>query len=352
MVLHPNTENMKKILSTIVFLFFTISFMQAQSIAGTWTFINGNITITMLLLDNGTGEFQGLPIKYRTQDGKLYVDDGIQPVTYSYQLTQTSLTLSGGGLPAAIAFTKPGSSSENVAPVNQTSNQSNTATRSTNNLQTGNMTNMTAGNNSNQTGVGSDICGIWEGQQGKIVFYPDRTLLYNGTSYQYSASGNSINITGNDGSTTFTYILADNQLTLSQNANSARYTKISAIKPDKVDQQLVGKWCIMSNNYNSYSGGGSSSEECITLNADGSYIYNYSASRSAYTVDQSAYGGTANQNSDRGLWKTDGITLVSVSQTTGKTTRYTLTKENAQNGDATIVVGGRKFITAYNRPGW
>jgi hypothetical protein len=81
-------------------------------------------------------------------------------------------------------------------------------------------------------------------------------------------------------------------------------------------------------------------------------VYFYSASRSAYAGNQSAYGGTSNQNSDRGSWKTDGNTLVSVSQTTGKTSRYSLTKENAQNGDATIVVGGRKFITAFNRPGW
>ena len=64
------------------------------------------------------------------------------------------------------------------------------------------------------------------------------------------------------------------------------------------------------------------------------------------------YNGTASRNSDNGSWKTDGLTLVSVSQTTGKTSRYTLTKENAQNGDATIVIGGRKFITAYNRPKW
>jgi hypothetical protein len=42
----------------------------------------------------------------------------------------------------------------------------------------------------------------------------------------------------------------------------------------------------------------------------------------------------------------------SMGRTTGKTTRYTLAIENAQNGDATIVVGGRKFIYAYNHPGW
>jgi hypothetical protein len=342
---------MKKLSLTLVGLLLTLVLTQAQSISGTWTYNSGTFSVTMLLLDNGTGEFQGVAIKYKTLDGKLYLDDGIQPVTYNYKLAQTTLTLSGGNLQMALTFTRPGPSYENTSHVNQNITQSNAAVGNNNNLQTGNQTNIT-GNPNGQKGGGSGLTGIWEGQQGKIIFYPDGTMLYNGTSYQYSTSDNSINITGTDGSITFTSILDDNQLTLSQNASSARYSKTSALKSDIVDPQMVGKWCIMSNNYNSYSGGGSSSEECITLNSNGSYIYNYSASRSAFTADQSAYGSTANQNSDRGMWKTDGMTLVSVSQTTGKTTRYSLVKENAQNGDATIVVGGRKFVTAYNRPGW
>jgi hypothetical protein len=108
----------------------------------------------------------------------------------------------------------------------------------------------------------------------------------------------------------------------------------------------------MSSNYNSYSGGGSESQECITLNQDGTYIYSFSSSRSAYTANQAGYGGTSGQDSDRGLWKTDGLTLISVFQTTGKTTRYSLKKENVQNGDAAIVVGGKRFITTLNRPPW
>lgn len=348
-------QNLKRISITLaglsLFILIAHSQPQSQSITGTWIFNTGNFPVTMLLLNNGTGEFQGLPIKFRTQDSKLYIDDGIRPIAYSYQLTQTTLTLSGGDLQAAITFKRSGSSAENAAPVNQNVSQSNSPARNTISPNTGNIGNM-AGNTNSLTGGSSGLQGIWEGQQGKVIFYPDGTMLYNGTSYQYSASGNSINIIGNDGSTSFTYSLANNRLTLSQNANSATYSKTSELKSDRVDPQMVGKWCIMSSNYNSYSGGGSSSEECITLNADGTYEYFYSASRSAYAANQSVYGGTGNQNSDRGSWKTDGLTLVSVSQTTGKTSRYTLTKENAQNGDATIVVGGRKFVTAYNRPGW
>jgi len=341
---------MRRVFFTIAGLFFAINMVEAQSICGTWTYQSGNLPVTLLLLDNGTGEFQGMTIKYRMQDGKLTLDDGIQPVTYNYKLTPSTLTLSGGGMQMAITFSKPGPSTENIAGSNQNNSQSNSSSGNINLAQIGNNNN-TAGNNTGRSAT-SGLHGMWDGQQGKVIFYPDGTMLYNGTSYQYSASGNSINITGNDGSITFTFVISGNQLTLSQNASSARYSKTSPLKPDRVDPQMVGKWCIMSNNYNYSSRGGSGSEECITLNGDGTYEYSYSASRSAYAAGQSAYGGTANQNSDRGLWKTDGMTLVSVSQTTGKTSRYSLVKENAPNGDATIVVGGRKFVTAYNRPSW
>jgi hypothetical protein len=218
--------------------------------------------------------------------------------------------------------------------------------------QTGTIGNMAGNSPDVAVGPGVGLAGIWEGQQGKIVFYPDGMMLYNGTSYNYTSYGNSLSITGTDGSVTFNCNLQGNQLTLSQNSNSAVYSKTGSVRPDQVDPQLVGKWCMISSSYNSYSGGGSSREECITLNANGTYEYFYSGSVSAYTVDKSAYGGTANQNNDRGMWKTDGETILSVSQTTGKTTRYSLLKQNEQNGDPAILIGGRKFVTAYTRQPW
>ena len=334
-------------LALIVNFFFSV---YAQSVPGTWTFSNGNFPITMILLENGTGEFQGLPIRYKAQNGKLTIDDGIQPLVYDYKLGQNTLTLSGGDLQVAVTFSKPGATASDNVQTDQNPVQTNHNTPSATQQQ-GNMGNM-AGNTAVAAGTVSGLSGIWEGQQGKIVFYPDGMLLYNGTSYNYTSYGNSLSITGTDGSATFNTNLQGNQLTLSQNANSAVYSKTGDIRPDKVDPQLVGKWCMISSSYNTYSGGGSSREECITLNANGTYEYFYSGSVSAYTVDKSAYGGTGSQDNDRGTWKTDGETILSVSQTTGKTTRYSLLKQNEQNGDPAILIGGRKFITAYNRQPW
>jgi len=343
---------MKRLVATVFYLLIIFGYVKSQSVAGTWLYSNGNMPVTMFLNQDGTGEFQGQPLKYRIQDGKLYFDDGIKPIVYNYVLKQNSLTLSGGGMQFAISFTRAGSVPENTQGVIQQSvktqgsnNTSPTAANSENPVATGTgQTNVQSGN--------QNLYGVWDGQQGKLVFYPDGNLLYNNASYLFSVSGNQMTIKANDGSTSFSYSQTGNSLTLTQNGSSATYSKTSALKQDRVDTQLVGKWCIVSSSYNSYSGGGSSSEECITLNANGTYEYFYSAERSAYAANQSAYGGTSNQNGDRGTWKSDGLTIWSSSQTTGKVTRYSLSKANAENGDPMIILGGKKFVTAYNRPGW
>lgn len=308
--------------------------------------------VTMLLNPDGSGEFQGVMIKYTVNNGKLLFDDGIQPVTYSYILKQNSLTLSGGGMQVAITFSRSGSTGENTSgSVPQSSN--NQVNPDNNNTQgiSGKPVSAVSSQAGSQPG-NQNLSGVWEGQHGKLAFYPDGTLLYNNTSYTFSLSGNQMTISAVDGSTSFTYSQSGNSLTMSQNGSSATYSKTAQLKTDIIDPQLVGKWCILSNSYNSYSGGGSSSEECITLNANGTYDYSYSSERTAYAANQSVYGGTSNQNGDRGTWKSDGMTIWSSSQTTGKVTRYSLGKENAQNGDPMIIIGGRKFVTAYNRPRW
>lgn len=107
-------------------------------------------------------------------------------------------------------------------------------------------------------------------------------------------------------------------------------------------QSIAGTWVFNGENVNI----------TMLLNPNGTYSYNYSAERSGYTNNQSAYGGTSNQNGDQGIWKTDGITISSTSRTTSKTTRYSFSKENNENGDPMIVIGGKKNVTAYDRPRW
>jgi hypothetical protein len=256
-----------------------------------------------------------------------------------------------------VIFTHPGESQEagegSNTNLKNTQNQSVNQYNSQSDKNQGTQNNAIQGNTKpavrDQMGIksgNSELSGLWQGPGGKMAFYPDGTMLYNNASYNYSFSGGQLTISGNEGTLSFSASISGNALSLSQNGNSGQYIRIATATAEKVDQQLVGKWCIVSNSYNNYSGGGSSSEECIILNADGTYIYSYSSERS------SSNGATSGQNGDQGTWKTDGITISSTSRTTFKTTRYSISKENSQNGDPMIVIGGKKFVTAYNRPKW
>ncbi|MGB3076699.1 MAG: hypothetical protein WBB36_15325, partial [Chitinophagales bacterium] len=149
------------------------------------------------------------------------------------------------------------------------------------------------------------------------------------------------------------------QLTLTINNNSVSYTRGKA--DSKTNQQntptgagqvameLVGKWCFI--NVNSYNQGASSSSECVTLNADGTYLYYNESSRSVNTPDYA--GGTASQNEDRGTWYVQGDRLYVHSQTIGDAS-YRLEKRNHPKNvnDPMIVLDGRTFVTAYNKPPW
>src|SRR5512133_929004 len=102
-------KTIKRFLVILIFFLNLFFPLNSQSIAGTWMFTNGNFPVTMLLLNNGTGEFQGMPIRYKAQNGKLTIDDGVQPVVYDFKLDQNVLTVSGGDLQVPLKFSRAGS---------------------------------------------------------------------------------------------------------------------------------------------------------------------------------------------------------------------------------------------------
>jgi hypothetical protein len=111
---------------------------------------------------------------------------------------------------------------------------------------------------------------------------------------------------------------------------------------------LVGKWCYV--NVNSTNSGGSSTSECITLYANGTYEY-YSESSMSVNTNEYA-GGTNNQSSDSGTWRVAGNTIIANSKTQGTKT-YSLQKVNhPKNGDPMIVIDGRAYATYYQKKPW
>lgn len=115
-------------------------------------------------------------------------------------------------------------------------------------------------------------------------------------------------------------------------------------------QELVGKWCNMSQ-FTANNRGGSSRMECFQLNPDGTYTYAYEGSMSANAPGIS--GGTASQSSDAGRWTYRGDQLTAHSRN-GKVATYTLEKRNHPKNkrDPMICLNGTCFVTYYNKPAW
>jgi hypothetical protein len=118
--------------------------------------------------------------------------------------------------------------------------------------------------------------------------------------------------------------------------------------------ELVGKWCYL--DASSVNSGEISSDECITVNGDGTYEYYFDSSGSSagnnQFGDQSFNGIIDGQSQDRGTWRLDGNILYIQSEARGMQT-FTLQKMNhPKNGNPMIVISGRTYITFYQKPGW
>ncbi len=150
----------------------------------------------------------------------------------------------------------------------------------------------------------------------------------------------------------FGYTVKDDQLSLTGNNKTVTYSKgqknnqpTQTAGKGEVAMELVGKWCYMSNSLNS------SSNKCIVLNADGTYIYNSESSRSVNTTE--VYGGTSSQSGDRGTWYVQGDRIYYNSQTQGQGS-YRLEKRNHPKNvnDPMIVLDGEAYVTATMRQPW
>ncbi len=313
---------------------------QNTNIIGVWQNNQYGYQMTLMLNPEGTGEFDGEVLKYSVKDNILTLISGGQPVNYTFSLKENSLLLSGGDLKEAVTFSRDsGQLNTNSSPVILTQQASNN----------------NAGSPSNSS---NEIVGLWSASNESIEFKSNGQCAYLGQLYPYQISQGNITLSGPQGQVTFGYTITGDQLSLSYNGSTVTYTK-GAINQGISQQQssgtgqvapeLVGKWCFV--NVNSYNQGASSSSECVTLNADGTYEYYNESSRSVNTADMS--GGTSSQNSDHGTWYVQGDRLYVHSQTIGDAS-YKLEKRNHPTNvnDPMIVLDGRAFVTQYNKPPW
>jgi hypothetical protein len=312
--------------------------VQQNKIQGTWAATLSGVEMTLVLNSDGTGTFDGDKIKYTAQNGKLNLTI-IQQATklsYNYALKENSLTVSGGDLDSPVTFTRSGNSSSESTPANTP----------------------------NPASASNNLVGIWSGNNETIEFTKAGKCVYLGQVYTYQTANGNITLQTAQGNLTMGYAVSGNQLSLMANGKTVNYSKngapVTGVTPSgntvsagvgagKVALDLVGKWCY--DNVNSTNSGGSSTEQCITLKADGTYEYYSEASRS---VNTNAYsGGTNSQSSDRGTWSYDGTRIYYSSTRGAGSGSYLLEKRNhPKNNDPMIVLDGQTYVTFYQKAPW
>lgn len=301
---------------------------QQGKLQGTWHNNSFGYQMTLILNADGSGEFDGEAITYATQGNKFtmtVVAEGETNV-YTYVLEGNSLTVSGGDLDAPIAFTRSGS-------------------------------NTPAASNNGDTD--KKLFGVWSGNGEMIEFTSAGQCKYLGQTYSYQIANGQITLKTVQGDFVMAYSITGNVLSLTVNGQTVQYTKGNSAaaqnnsQPNatgkRIAQELVGKWCYV--NVNSTSSGGSSTEQCITLKADGTYEYYGETSRSVNTNTFS--GGTNSQNGDRGTWSYDGTRIYYTSSMGAGSGSYVLEKRNhPKNNDPMIVLEGTTYVTFYQKAPW
>lgn len=302
-------------------------------IYGIWQNSQFGYQMTLMLNPDGSGEFDGEMIKFTTEGSKLSIVDRGQATVYTFSLQGNSLTLSGGDLEKAITFTRSGATEQ----VTQTpAIVSDPTAKKVND------------------GSAGELIGVWSGNGETIEFKSNAQCIYLGNTFPYEISQGHVILTTGQGKVMFAYSIEGNQLNLTANGRQVTYSRgaANAIVSGKnaqgsgnVAQELVGKWCYMNNSLNS------STNRCITLNADGTYIYNSESSRTVNTSE--LYGGTASQGADQGTWYVQGDRIYYNSQTQGQGS-YRLEKRNHPKNvnDPMIVLDGEAYVTATLKAPW
>jgi len=190
------------------------------------------------------------------------------------------------------------------------------------------------------------IVGTWRGAQGTARFNPDGTGMVDGTPGRYEIRGDQLTLIGARGQITLGFELRGDVLTIKGSGGAVTLSRVQEeAGAGSVHMELVGRWCWIS--VTNANQGARQSSRCLTLNANGSYVY------AGLTDSYNPYGGATSQSADSGTWTATETTLTARS-VTGKVVTYQLEKRNHPKNvrDPMIVLDGQTFVTATNRAPW
>lgn len=350
----PKNSYLRLIMIRISFLMFfccTLPFIPSAQIGskktsnqiiGIWQNQSSGIQMMLLLDGDGKGEFDGESILYAIENNKLTITSNASHLKtiYTFRLESNSLTLSDGDLDGPVVFTRSGIDKE-FMPAAESKNPPAVPGPS----------------NTNPSTESNALYGTWSGNGESIEFKPNMQCNYLDQTYAYELTSTHCTLKTTQGNISMAYTIIGDQLTLLVNGQKINYNKGSSGLLNntinntnrKVAMELVGKWCYV--NVNSTTAGGSSSNQCFTLNANGTYEYYGESSRSVNTNTYA--GGTASQSGDRGTWSYDGQKIYYVSSTGSGSGSAMLEKRNhPKNNDPMIVLDGITYVTFYQKDPW
>lgn len=332
---------MKILLFTIslIVAFFTFSQNGASQcnadLIGKWTTSDYGYEAILVFDPNGTCEMDGMTMNYSCNGENLSIITNGKTETFVYTINSNVLSMEDAVSGLTITMKKDLGVQTQSKPKHAVEN----------------------GQNIPPVQAKNDLIGIWIGYNERIEFKENGSCIYNGQALSYETNNSSLTLITTGGNVTFNYILTKDQLTLKADGKTLVYSRegsqvantkeIGGTK--RIAQELVGKWCWT--NVTTTNTGGSTSEKCIVLNADGTYTYN--AERSMDTNTDAFYAGSTSQSNDFGTWTYDGTRIYYTSQNGQGTGSYLLEKRNhPKNGDPMIVLDGETYVTYYQKNPW
>lgn len=307
------------LLAAGILLLVKVSLGQSPArLAGTWECVSDGTRQLLVFKNDGSGMLNEEPMQYRVLENQLVVTTSAGTTTYLFKIEGNKLSVSGGDLDGILIFTR--SQAKPASP-----SFSNTA---------------------------KEILGTWSGEGEIIEFRPDGSCRYNDAQMMYKLSQGNVILETATGTVAFGYSVKANRLTLTANGQQAVYDRVSTPKPSAPTKSqarnpvdLVGQWCYMKSSTDTYSG------RCITLNADGTYVY--AEERSMSVQAETLAGGTSSQGSDSGTWYVQGDRLYYQSATRGNGS-YRLERRNHPKNvnDPMIMLDDEPYVTTTRRPPW
>ncbi|MDQ3821398.1 MAG: hypothetical protein M3362_27475, partial [Acidobacteriota bacterium] len=171
-----------------------VSWGQEARLVGTWQGALGDVALSLNLKDDGTGALNGEGFRYAVRGNKIVVEDGEGEISaYDFSLEGDSLTISGGKFPRAVTFTRSGGSG---AARRGASSQAGTEA---------------------ERGEDDGLTGTWRSDAATVQIFDDGHLTINGERFRYSVEGDTITLSGAEGSAKVRFQLKGDTLVTSYN---------------------------------------------------------------------------------------------------------------------------------------